>query len=80
MLLSTFFHSALWAGTALQTETFGVCFVACMEEKEKAGTKCQYNPEVSESWKMFPSPFSPVTAEVVYYQQLGMDPDSQEQQ
>lgn len=38
MLFSIFFfHSALWAGTALLTETFGVCFVACMGEKEETG-------------------------------------------
>lgn len=29
---------------------------------------------------MFPSPFSPVTAEVISYQLPGTDPDSQEQQ
>lgn len=39
MLFSTCFHSALWAGTAMQTETSSVCFVACIGEKEKAGTE-----------------------------------------
>lgn len=35
ILFSTCFLSTLWTGTVLQTETSGVCFVACTGEKKR---------------------------------------------
>lgn len=67
MLFSTCFLSALWAGTALQTETSGVCFVARMGKKKKKKQRQSISIIQgchSENWVMFPSPFFPATAEV----------------
>ena len=65
LFYTSYFLSALWAGTALQPETSGVCFVESMGEKIKQRQSISIIQVChSESWKMFPSSFSPINAEV----------------